>query len=280
MKSKLIFLLMLLVAVFTLSGCNDKASDAWPGYIEGDYIDVTPEVSGKLKQLFVSKGQKVQQGDVLFALEENPERLQVTELQARVAAQHHKIKDIQAQLTLSQQSLARSERLAKIDLSSLSDLDAARAKQASSKAQLAANKDELEAQEALLAKASWLLSRKQQVASATGYIDDIWFNTGEWVPLGKPVIRLRPTDGLIIRFFVPESELASIVMGSQVMVNSDGQQPFLATVEAIASEPEFTPPVLYSDKARDKLMFWVEARPNHKDNLTLHPGMPVDVITQ
>jgi len=51
-----------------------------------------------------------------------------------------------------------------------------------------------------------------------------------------------------------------------------------ATVTFIAPEAEFTPPVIYSETARDKLVFLVEARP--KDLAGLNVGQPLDVTLE
>ena len=50
-----------------------------------------------------------------------------------------------------------------------------------------------------------------------------------------------------------------------------------ARITFIASEPQFTPPVIYSLKEREKLVFLVEARPVKKLAKPLRPGQPVDV---
>ena len=46
-------------------------------------------------------------------------------------------------------------------------------------------------------------------------------------------------------------------------------------VTYISSQAEFTPPVIYSENVRDKLVFMVEAR---REGLGLKPGQPVDVV--
>jgi HlyD family secretion protein len=46
-----------------------------------------------------------------------------------------------------------------------------------------------------------------------------------------------------------------------------------AQVTYISPRPEFTPPVIYSREARDRLVYLVEARPS----VLLNPGQPVDI---
>jgi hypothetical protein len=45
-----------------------------------------------------------------------------------------------------------------------------------------------------------------------------------------------------------------------------------ATVSFIATEPEYTPPVIYSNETRAKLVFLVEARPAPEAAQRLRPG--------
>ncbi|HZB53365.1 MAG TPA: HlyD family secretion protein, partial [Reyranella sp.] len=59
----------------------------------------------------------------------------------------------------------------------------------------------------------------------------------------------------------------------------DGCPPDLqATITYVSPRAEFTPPVIYSQSARTKLVFLIEARPDKvADNIALAPGLPVSV---
>jgi HlyD family secretion protein len=49
----------------------------------------------------------------------------------------------------------------------------------------------------------------------------------------------------------------------------------MARVSRVATSAEFTPPVIYSNEQRAKMMFMVEATPDQPGQL--HPGQPLDV---
>jgi HlyD family secretion protein len=49
-----------------------------------------------------------------------------------------------------------------------------------------------------------------------------------------------------------------------------------AQVTYIAQSAEFTPPIIYSNESREKLVFMVEA--TFVANVLLRPGQPVDVV--
>ena len=48
----------------------------------------------------------------------------------------------------------------------------------------------------------------------------------------------------------------------------------------VANDPEYTPPVIYSNETRAKLVFLVEARPALENAPRLRPGQPVSVTLQ
>ena len=68
-------------------------------------------------------------------------------------------------------------------------------------------------------------------------------------------------------------------MGRKVSFTCDGCPPDLqATIIYVSPRAEFTPPVIYSQSARAKLVFLIEARPDKMpDNIALAPGLPVSV---
>jgi HlyD family secretion protein len=89
---------------------------------------------------------------------------------------------------------------------------------------------------------------------------------------------LLPDSGRVIRFFVPEADLAAQQIGRVRRVSCDGCPAGLtATVNYISPEAEFTPPVIYSRHQREKLVFMIEASIDGDAGGVLHPGMPVEV---
>ena len=86
--------------------------------------------------------------------------------------------------------------------------------------------------------------------------------------------KLLPRDNLKLRFFVPQPRLGTLAVGQRVTAQCDGcAADIAATVSFIASEAEFTPPVIYSNDTRSKLVFMVEARP-------MDPSKPHMIIDQ
>ena len=125
-----------------------------------------------------------------------------------------------------------------------------------------------------LSAADARLSDLAPVAPSAGRVEDVFFQPGEWSIANQPILALLPDDRIKLRFFVPEQSLAAYRVGSMVSFACDGCAKGLsAKITFISPRPEFTPPIIYSREARDRLVYRVEARPSAR----LNPGQPVDV---
>jgi HlyD family secretion protein len=132
--------------------------------------------------------------------------------------------------------------------------------------------------EQALAQARWRQSQKQQTAPQDGLVSETFFRVGEWVNAGQPVLALLPAGAIEARFFVPERELGALKLGQAVGLTCDGCGGTIsARIDFIANQAEYTPPVIYSNAQRARLVFMVEARPAAADATRLKPGQPLDV---
>jgi HlyD family secretion protein len=300
-----------------LAGCSRAPAPAWSGYAEGDYVYVAAPLAGTLAALKVQAGQAVTRGQALFELDAESERAARAEAQARLAAaraqaadtakgkrppevamQQAQLAQARAQLVLARRELARKAPLTGSGAVSREDVDGARAaaEQAQARvneleaalrvAHLPARSDERAAAEAqveaarqVLLQDEWREQQKVQAAPAAAVVSDTFFRAGEFVAAGAPVLALLPPGNLKARFYVPEPQLSSIALGDAVQLACDGcATPIEARVSFIATQPEYTPPVIYSNEQRSKLVFLVEARPvQAADAARLHPGQPLDV---
>ena len=79
-----------------------------------------------------------------------------------------------------------------------------------------------------------------------------------------------------IRFFVPESVMGSLKWAKACRCNAMAAPPRQAAITFISPQCEYTPPVIYSNENRSKLVFMVIAKPPERRH-RLHPGQPVEV---
>jgi HlyD family secretion protein len=267
---------MMVVAVL-LAAC-DAPDATLQGYVEGEYVRVAAPVAGQLQELAVARGASVESGAPLFVLEQALEAAGVTEAGESIGAIRAQADQAEAAFRLAEANLKRLTELRAKGLASQEQVDEARTEHRRSDARRREMAASRRTAEARLDQARWQLTHKSVIAPAAGLVDDTFYRVGEWVPAGAPVVSILPPQNRVVRFFVPEARLAALRPGQAIEVRRDGAGAVAATITFIAPRAEFTPPVIYSQDARAKLVFMVEARPAPADAAALHPGQPVDVV--
>ena len=302
--------------VLVAAACSREPANSYQGYVEGEFVYMASSQPGQLVDLAVRRGQDVAAGAALFALESQSEADAVTQAQHQLQAAESQRNDLltgkrapevavtEAQLAAAradaqrlQEQLARDEAQYRAGGIARGQLDDSRANAAAAQAkvheleaqvqvarlpgresQVKAQSAQVDAARAALAQAQWKLDQKQVRAAKPGLVYDTMYRIGEWVPAGSAVVRMLPPENIKVRFFVPESLLGSLAVGRGVTLHCDGcAADIAATVTFISGEAEFTPPVIYSNETRSKLVFMVEASPRGADAAKLHPGQPVQV---
>jgi HlyD family secretion protein len=136
----------------------------------------------------------------------------------------------------------------------------------------------MRALKAALEITEWRLSQRHVTAPAAGRIADVLARPGETVAAGASVVSLLPPGNIFVRFFIPEADLPAMHLGDRVAIVCDGCPPDLSgMISFIAPRAEYTPPVIYSDESKSKLVFLIEARPRADQAQLLNPGQPVIV---
>ena len=305
------------VALLLLASCEKAGESAWQGYIEGEYVLLASPYAGQLEKLYVRRGDAIEAGKPVFALEQESERaarleaeqrlkgaqarlanLEVPRRPPEIAALREQVNQARAAVELSRAQLAREEELFRKGFSSRARMDdartafardSARVKEAEAQlrnAQMPLGREgergqaeaDVKAAQAALAQAAWRLEQKSVAAPVSGLVQDTFFVAGEWVPAGRPVASILPPANVKARFYVPEADLGSINIGKALEIRCDGcPGPIAAKVSYVSTQAEYTPPVLYSKESRTKLRFLVEARLDNPQAAKLKPGQPIDV---
>ncbi|AWD22240.1 HlyD family secretion protein [Fuscovulum blasticum] len=283
------------------------------GYVEGDYVQAAPLVVVRVESLTVARGDRIEAAQVLARVEDQDARIAVASAKAaldkaesdlanllegsrapEIAAVEAALASARANADRSAKEAERQEQLLRQKVSSQAQLDAARA--ASDMAAAAVSEAEAQLEVARLparphlidaaaaavevarttkALADWQLAQRSLTAVAPGVVTDILRRPGEVAGPSAPVLSYLPDGAIKLRLYVPEPDLARVAVGTRLDVTCDGCAATTATVTYVADQAEFTPPVIYSNDARQKLVYQVEARPD--PGAPLKPGQIVEV---
>jgi HlyD family secretion protein len=305
----------LLMPVVLLLGCGTR-TPTYQGYVEGEFVYLSSSQPGHLEHLAVARGQQVAGGAPVFRLEATEEEAEQRQAQHQLGVAQAQLADIetgkrppeidviraqllQAQATARKSALQRERDQAQYRAGGISreqleatlaqaTSDAAHVSELQSQldvARLPGRQQQLKAQsaqvlsaQAALAQANWRLEQKSVAAPSAGLVYDTMYREGEWVAAGSPVVRMLPPQNIKVRFFVAETVLGSLAVGGKVSLHCDGCAADIpATITFVSPEAEYTPPVIYSNETRAKLIYMIEAHPTPEDAVKLHPGQPLAV---
>lgn len=293
-----------------------NTDDVFLGYVEGDILYIGPYESERVASIAVAAGSAVKKGDPLFTMSTTLLDRARDEATARIAQLEAQAENLQAamnrpeQIAVMQAALERAEaalQLSRADYerqrklyteghvakAALDRAEMARARDEASvkearrqveASRMASRTHEIEAAEASLKQARAQLDalnirikRQSVVAPADGVVQDVFFRPGEIVNAGQPVVALLPPENRKVRFYVSEPKLTKVALGERVRVACDGcADDLYGRIAFIAGRQEYTPPVIFSDKERAKLVFKVEARLEGAAR-AVPLGMPVSV---
>lgn len=248
MTMKLTGLGAVILAALVLGGCGKNNDRVLQGWVEAELIFVSPDEQGRVETLKVREGDRVKKGDVLFTVDDD---LQKADVVVRNTA-----------VINAQQGFDRAKELLKSSAGTQKTYDDAEAALRQAKANLDWSQTRL--------------MRRNAYSPGDGTVEQVYYRPGETVPAGRPVVAILPPGNLKLRFFAPQAILPTIKYGDIVDVSCDGcEKGLTAKISFIARSAEYTPPVIYSQEERVKLVFLIEARPEQPDKFRV--GQPVTV---
>lgn len=304
------FLLGLLALI--IPGFGAPTDQVYNGYVEADYVYVAPSGAGRIVSILASEGEKVSEGQLLLTLEDTAQTEALRSAEAGVAVAKANLDNLQtgsreaeieviraslhkayADQTLAQTTLDRSAALQARGLVPSAQVDTERANLARAEAQIEQLQAQLKVAELpardaqrLAAEASLDMAKAQAAiaksnledrtieAPVAGIVERVYFDAGEVAATGAPVLSIFPPDRLKAILFIPEPDRAGVGIGDTLSITCDGcGAGITARITYMASDPQYTPPIIYSREERARLVFRAEALLEHADGLL--PGQPV-----
>jgi RND family efflux transporter MFP subunit len=174
--------------------------------VQGNIVEVAPDVSGLITAIDVVDNQKVAKGDVLFVIDRQRFTLAVEEAQANVA-------QIQWTLKLASDNADRDAQVMRNDASAISAVTAETSRTKASEAGAA-----LQLAQSQLATAQLNLERSTVRAPVNGFVTNLTATVGDYAMRGTGVLAVVDRDSFYVYAYFMETKLPAIRVGSEAEI--------------------------------------------------------------
>ncbi|HPQ42128.1 MAG TPA: efflux RND transporter periplasmic adaptor subunit, partial [bacterium] len=282
--------------IFSTAGClNEGPRVTGSGVFEATTVTISPEIAGRIEAIPVEEGDAVAAGDpvcrldtALMAREKISQETGFAEIDAHEAQAAADAARASASLEGARREYERARLL--LDRGSISRQQYDEIETAYSVAQrtVTVARSAIETirtrrrrLEAALDVLEYKISLGTIASPLTGTVLETYVDAGEYVVPGRSLMDIADLQSMWIRIFVPEPDLAQIVIGNRAKVYLDGAggKPVMGTVSWIADTAQFTPKNVQTRSARADLVYAVKITVDQPDD-RLKIGMPADVCLE
>lgn len=202
---------------------------------------IAPKVSGRVAEVNVKLGGRVEKGQVLFRIEAKEASNQLAQSQADLGIAQVSYDTAAQSLKDAQSNYDRTKTLYESGAVSKTDFEQAETKLVNAKLSLEQSRQQIEKLRVTISTAQDNLNDYTVKAPIGGFIGDINVELGEMVSSAKDVISIVSIDTVKVEASVPESVVNSISPGSKVPVTIDSLNKSVeGTVTAIAPKADST----------------------------------------
>jgi HlyD family secretion protein len=311
----------LLAALIAPGACREAADPTQirlNGRIEAAMVDLSPKVTGRVREVLVKEGDRVKAGDVLVRLDLGETGLTVARDKSTVAAAQARVRDLQAGTRRSELAAAEADvndrkaalELAKKELQRQqfmlerkvgtgreverattevqrleAGVSAAQSRlttlrQGARQWQVQQAQDDAARAQTVLEQSQTTVSEGELRAPADTVVVHRFVEPGQLVTPGQPTLTLAFLDRLYVRTFVPEMLRGRVRPGieADVIVDAYKDKTFKAKVAEISRDAEFTPKQVETRAERVNLVYAAKVDLVGGWSEPLDLGQPAEVL--
>ena len=280
MKKRIIPIVILILAVVAggiyYVGARRTGAIVLTGIVTTDEVIVSPEIQGRLQQLFVKEGDVVTNGELLGVIQPQAQQANAAFYASTVQQSAAQVAQAKADLENARLTYEREEALYIQGAESGQAYDQARTAYDAAKARVDMQDRQTQAAGAQSTKATVQLGYTQIFAPLDGIVDTRAARQGEVVNPGQAIVTLINEDDLWVRADVEETYIDRIRIGDKLRVRLPSGAVSEGTVFYRSVDADFATQRDVSRTKRDIRTFEIRLRCDNRDR-RLAVGMTVYV---
>lgn len=246
------------------------------GRVEAVQVDIATKYAGRIKEILVSEGDLVEQGQVLARMDTSELEASLAQAQARIAEAEEAVHQSEAvlveresELELAEQQFDRVTRLYEKKVTARDEYDrqkshrdVAKAAVAAARASLKTTSRSVDAAKAASKQIEIQVADAVLTAHTQGRVLYQLAENGEVISAGGKVLTLLDLSDIYMEIFLPSRDVARIAIGAEARIVLDVAPGYAgaAKVSFVSPEAQFTPKQVETADERDKLMFRVKVQ--------------------
>jgi RND family efflux transporter MFP subunit len=250
------------------------------GIVTTDEVIVSPQIQGRLQQLFVKEGDTVTNGELLAQIQPQTQRADMAFYASSEQQAAADLAQAQADLANARLNFGRIGELYTNNVESVQAYDAARAAYESAQARVESVQKQIQAAGAQKEKAAVQLGYTKIFAPTNGIVDTRAALQGEVVNPGQAIVTLINQDDLWVRADVEETYIDRIHLGDKMQVKLPSGALREGTVFYRGVDADYATQRDVSRTKRDIKTFEIRLRCDNSDRslavgMTAYVAMPI-----
>lgn len=279
------------LAALLLTACGEKNDYDATGIFEATTVTVAAETAGKIMEMDVDEGDRIEQGSLIAQVDTVIPALQRKQVLSQQAAAEKSVPDLAAQLASVRSQIEHQEHECRRLENLLADGAATQKQVDDAQATLRTLRRQLDGQSSSLGNSRNSITENaaalryqagqlgEQIARCSvksplaGTVLVKYAEAGEYATPGKPLVKLADMDNVYLRSYFTAEQLADLTLGRKVTViadfGGDKRYEYEGTITAIADESEFTPKSIQTADSRANLVYAVKVSVKNDGRLKL-----------
>lgn len=269
----LIFIILLTFIIVFVLFFKKESTIRFSGYFEAKEIILSSKLSSRIIEIKKKEGEKVLKGEEIIILDTREIENKFNEINKKILARKEKLKSIDLKIETLKKDLASLKEIykegggRKREIENIeNEIKIMEYEKNSILKEISGFEDEIKNIEIL--KEEGIIK-----SPCNGKINEIYYERGELLNPGFPVVKIIQTDTLEFIFFITQKYLPYLKEGDSVFIKPTPLKEFCkGIIIFISDKGEFTPKNIVTEEEKERMVFKVKAHVYNKDEI-LKPGM-------
>ncbi len=265
-------ILSIFIIIFILLYKKEK-NIKFSGYFEAKEIVLSSKLSSRIVEINKKEGKKVLKGEKIVILDTREIENKLNEINKKIIAKKEKLKSIDLKIGILKKDLFSLREIYKEGGGKKKEIEHLENEIKIMEYERNSILSEISGFEEEIKNIEILKEEGIIKSPCNGKIDEIYYEKGELLNPGFPVVKIIQTDTLEFIFFITQKYLPYLKEGDSILIKPTPLKNFYkGKIIFISNKAEFTPKNIVTEEEKERMVFKIKAKVYNGEGI-LKPGM-------